>query len=166
MYCYQCGTEIEEHFKFCSKCGRSLDQGQTRGSRRDMSTHINILAWLFIGTAVLYGLIGTTLMIVPGVLQHIPITIGPFGHGMQTVDPWRFALTIMRIVGFAIIVASAGTAAAGVGLMQYQSWGRTLAIIMSVILLLKFPIGTAAGIYGLWVLLSAEGREHYQARSA
>ena len=85
---------------------------------------------------------------------------------MPMVDPWRFALTIMRVVGFAIIVASAGTAAAGVGLMQYQSWGRTLAIIMSVILLLKFPIGTAAGIYGLWVLLSAEGREHYQARSA
>jgi hypothetical protein len=49
---------------------------------------------------------------------------------------------------------------------QYRSWGRMLAIIMAVLLLFHFPIGTAFAIYAFWVLFSQEGQEHYQNRSA
>ena len=65
----------------------------------------------------------------------------------------------------AVLIAAA-IAAAGVGLLHYRSWGRVLAIVMSVFLLFKFPIGTAIGIYAFWVLLSEPGRKHYQARAA
>ena len=53
-----------------------------------------------------------------------------------------------------LLATGGGVAAAGVGLLQHKSWGRVLAIIMSIVMLFKFPIGTAIGIYALWVLFS------------
>ena len=57
-------------------------------------------------------------------------------------------------------------AAAGIGLLQYRNWGRILAAIMAVFLVLKIPVGTAIAIYTFWVLFSEEGRNHYKTRSA
>ena len=47
---------------------------------------------------------------------------------------------------------------AGIGLLQFRSWARILTIVLSVLDLIHVPLGTALGIYGLWVLLS-EGSE-------
>jgi hypothetical protein len=38
-------------------------------------------------------------------------------------------------------------------LLRRKNWGRILAIIVGVLDLANFPIGTAIGIYSLWVLL-------------
>jgi len=45
---------------------------------------------------------------------------------------------------------------AGVGLLKYKGWARILALIVAVLALASFPIGTAAGIYTLWVLTHKE----------
>lgn len=56
---------------------------------------------------------------------------------------------------FAIIaIISLPQVAAGIGLLQYRSWGRVLGIVVSIFGLLNVPLGTAVGIYGLWVLLN------------
>lgn len=44
----------------------------------------------------------------------------------------------------------------GWGLLKKRPWGRTLGIIVSAIALVVFPIGTALGAYGLYVLLHGE----------
>ena len=41
---------------------------------------------------------------------------------------------------------------AGFGLKKFKTWSRIFGIIISVISLIGFPLGTAIGIYGLWVL--------------
>ena len=37
---------------------------------------------------------------------------------------------------------------------------------MAILLLFKFPIGTAIAIYAFWVLFSQEGQEYYKTRAA
>jgi hypothetical protein len=45
---------------------------------------------------------------------------------------------------------------AGIGLLNRKRWARILAIILAILALSSFPIGTAAGIYTLWVLTQRE----------
>ncbi len=52
---------------------------------------------------------------------------------------------------------------AGVGLLQRQGWARVLAIVVAIFALLSVPIGTALGVYTLWVLLSPNADTEYQA---
>jgi hypothetical protein len=47
------------------------------------------------------------------------------------------------------------------GLFERQPWARTLGLVIGFLALLRFPLGTALGIYTLWVLLPEEsGREY------
>ena len=51
----------------------------------------------------------------------------------------------------------------GFSLLRRRPWGRTLGIVVAILSLLKFPIGTALGIYTLWVLVPAESAAEYDA---
>jgi hypothetical protein len=44
----------------------------------------------------------------------------------------------------------------GWGLINYKPWARVLMIVVSVVSLLHVPLGTALGVYGLWVLFNDE----------
>ena len=44
----------------------------------------------------------------------------------------------------------------GYGLLYFKPWARIVGIVLSAVSLINFPIGTAVGIYGLWVLLNKE----------
>jgi hypothetical protein len=57
--------------------------------------------------------------------------------------------------GFMLLVSVPGIIA-GWGLLQMRPWARILTIVLSALNLLNIPIGTAVGIYGLWVLLNTE----------
>ena len=54
-----------------------------------------------------------------------------------------------------ILTMSAPSIIAGIGLLYHKQWA-VLTIILSVIHLFSVPVGTALGIYGLWVLLQRE----------
>jgi len=60
--------------------------------------------------------------------------------------------------GTAVLVAAKAIACliAGYGLLEREPWARTVALVVGVISLLNVPLGTALGIYTLWVLLPAE----------
>jgi hypothetical protein len=70
------------------------------------------------------------------------------------------AIPIVGVVGgfifLILLITSLPAILAGVGLLQFASWGRILAIIVSALHLLNLPFGTALGIYGLWVLVGRE----------
>jgi|YNPNPStandDraft_1061719.scaffolds.fasta_scaffold24655_2 hypothetical protein len=44
----------------------------------------------------------------------------------------------------------------GLGLLRRQEWARILGIILSVFALFRFPLGTALGIFSLYVLTQRE----------
>jgi hypothetical protein len=127
-----------------------------------MATHVNILGWIFVGSGVLCGILGMITIFAGQLLAWLPIEWPadvPF-------DVSRLAIGITVAVGIAIVAVAGGIASAGVGLLYYKTWGRVVAVILAVIMLFEFPVGTAIGIYAFWVLLSTHGREHYNARAA
>jgi hypothetical protein len=49
------------------------------------------------------------------------------------------------------------------GLFERQSWARILGLVLGILALLRFPFGTALGIYTLWVLApEPSAREYHQ----
>jgi hypothetical protein len=78
------------------------------------------------------------------------------------------ALPFIAIIGGAIsvllLLLSAPSIVAGIGLIFFKPWARILGIIISILHLLNIPIGTALGIYGLWVLFSPRSEGFFTAR--
>ncbi|MBN2318135.1 MAG: hypothetical protein JXR49_03625 [Acidobacteria bacterium] len=75
------------------------------------------------------------------------------------------ALPIIGIVGGSIAVlmllVSVPSIIAGIGLLQFKYWAKILTIIISVLHLFNFPLGTALGIYGLVVMCSSKSRDYF-----
>ncbi len=79
---------------------------------------------------------------------------------MALISGDRTAVLTTGIVGMSLaaffVILSLPSIAAGFGLLKHRSWARVLAIIIGVLNLFGFPIGTAIGVYTLYVLLSDE----------
>lgn len=114
--------------------------------RIDYATHVTILAWINVGLSGLIALVGLF-----GLLFLS-------GLGAAADDPE--AARILGFIGFAgagflILLALPGFLAA-YGLLKRRRWGRLLGIVVAVIDLFEIPVGTACGLYGLWVLADEE----------
>jgi hypothetical protein len=118
-----------------------------------MYTHVRILAILHLVFGGLGILASLFLMVIFGGITGI--------IGMNAADPdARVAIPIIGgigalVVGFTMLL-SLPSIVAGVGLLNCKPWARILTLVLSVLLLIHVPFGTALGFYGFWVLLSKE----------
>ena len=80
------------------------------------------------------------------------------GIGLFTGDPQ--AMGILGIVGTVAVLFMGAIALpgilAGVGLLQRREWGRIVALVVGIVSLIDIPIGTALGVYTIWVLLDED----------
>ena len=125
-----------------------------RESHPPVKDHVRILAILNIVLGSIAMLIGACLLLFFGGL-------GVFASVAGRNDPDAFAaIPMLGAVGGIIFVAlvtfSAPQIIGGIGLLKGQAWARILMIVLSALGLMSIPIGTALGIYGLWVLLNKE----------
>jgi len=116
--------------------------------------HVRILAILNIVLGSIALLIGVCFLLFFGGL-------GIFASVAGRHDPDAFvAIPVLGAVGgiifVALLVFSAPQIIGGIGLLKGQPWARILMIVVSALGLMSVPIGTALGIYGLWVLLNEE----------
>ena len=75
----------------------------------------------------------------------------PFGPGFHMPQmPWMVDFLPVILVGVAM--SSVLAIVTGLALLKRASWARVLAIIVAVLALIKFPLGTALGVYTLYVL--------------
>ena len=118
-----------------------------------MQTHVKVLAWLHIVFGGLLILAGVVALLFFGGLAGI------VGISDQTPDA-RIAVPILGGIGGLVFVVMMVLALpgiiAGVGLLKFAPWDRIVTIVLSALHLLSVPIGTAIGIYGLWVLTKRE----------
>ncbi len=70
---------------------------------------------------------------------------------------------LIKVGGVLILAKAAAGFIAGWGLLKHQDWARTVALVVGFVALLSVPVGTALGIYTLWVLLPARSDEEYKA---
>ena len=118
-----------------------------------MAQHIRIVAILHIIMGVL------------GLLASLAFFLGGAGFAAALSNEDRDAALAMgtcgTVVAVIIGIVSLPSIIAGVGLQKRKSWARVLTIILSVINLLNFPIGTAIGGYSLWALLNDQSRAYF-----
>ncbi len=125
-----------------------------------METHIKVLGILNIILGAFGLVVALGLLLMFGGIAGIVSTTG---------DPdAEIAVPILGAIGglifVIVLVVSVLVIIAGWGILNYREWGRILGIVVAVIELVNVPIGTAIGIYGLWVLLNSQTVELFRAR--
>ena len=119
-----------------------------------MPEHVRIVAILQIVVGVLGVLAGLFVLALFG-----------FGGAMAGLagqkDPDALmAAPILGVIGVAlflfILLASVPGIVAGLGLLKFKPWSRILTIVVSALNLMNVPLGTALGVYSLWVLLNKD----------
>jgi hypothetical protein len=119
-----------------------------------MQQHVKILAVLHIVLGALGVLAGLIALTVLGGLAAFANMADESHDGFIAGG----VLGFIGVIAFGVILClSVPGLVAGIGLLTYQPWARILTIIISALELPAFPLHTALGVYGLWVLLSNEG---------
>ncbi|HET6764946.1 MAG TPA: hypothetical protein VFH27_14780 [Longimicrobiaceae bacterium] len=117
-----------------------------------MDSHVRTLGWIYIASGALSLCAAALVFVVMA------------GAGIASGD--RDAALITSGVGV-VVAAFLGVMAlpsliTGYGLLNFSPWARIAGIVLSVLHLPGFPIGTMIGGYGLWVLLNEECAERFR----
>lgn len=176
MFCDRCGTPFSAGIGYCGACGKQLMAGAApprpgaaaaRNSpvvRSEVDgrvlRNLNIVAGLWLANGVL------RLMEVGWLtaFHRLFFPSGDWGNGWP-LENWfgfgPFAWRGMLLGGGFLAFFGLLHLLLAWSLFQRQPWARILAIVIAFLALLRFPFGTAIGIYTLWVLLpEGSGREY------
>lgn len=159
MFCSGCGQPVTPGQSVCTQCGRPIAppvpvvpnfefQLQNYAGRIRV---LSIVWFVYAGLSLLLGFIG--MAFASTFLMH---AFGPWGHGPFSNGSMGQEWLGPAIIHFAwaiILVRTALALVAAWGLMEHAPWGRIVAIVAAIFSLIKFPIGTALGIWTLVVLL-------------
>ncbi|MGH7505968.1 MAG: hypothetical protein ACRELX_09970 [Longimicrobiales bacterium] len=112
-----------------------------------MGTHLTILAILYLLTSI-----GELLV----ALAIFGMTAG-MGVFMEGGMGW-LAGAIGAFAGFFMLLLGLPGLILGYGLLTRRSWSWLLGLVIGVLSLFNFPIGTVLGLYTFWVLTRPESK--------
>ena len=186
MYCDRCGTQLTPGGQYCTKCGKAIlgagavvgsaagrgmgqaagpggaAYGVVAGSDGRVRRNLRTLATLWMINGVL-RLAGAGSMIIFGGI-FLPFLRGWRGPGAWPMGGWGLDGFLSRgVFSAGVVLAMFGVLhlVLAWGLFERESWARMLGLVMGFLALLRFPLGTALGIYTLWVLLPEESGTEY-----
>jgi hypothetical protein len=87
-----------------------------------------------------------------------------FTFAMSEAEPkdahvLELVMSVVRYIpAFVIIFLALPALVAGIGLLAKQKWAMILALIMGCLNIFSFPVGTAIGIYTIWVYAEEQRR--------
>jgi hypothetical protein len=161
MFCDQCGGQLQAGDARCGRCGKTV-LGLIELRRSRVREHVRLVGILWMAYSALHVMVGVAVLIVAQVVVgrvigaiHIPNGPPP------EVTVWLRPL--LCFFGWLILAKGAAGFFAGWGLLQRERWARVVALVVGFIALLNVPVGTALGIYTLWVLLPSQSDDEYNA---
>lgn len=185
MYCDGCGTPFNSGTRYCTSCGKLLVAAPTGAApgvparpgaaapqmlpphritaEGRVGRNINIVAGFWLA----YGILR---LMEFGALMIFRRLFFQNGWGWAGSNEWPFhsasgfnPFLMGGLLSGGIFLALFGGLylLLAWGLLERQPWARILGIVIGFLALLRFPFGTALGIYTLWVLLpETSGREY------
>ena len=123
-------------------------------SRPDGITLLSILFWIL----AIFAIIGGLLMV--GAKDAIIDMMKNQPDISQSIIDFMESLVI--VIGAIALIIGILYIITGLGLWTMKPWARIIAIILAIISLLSFPIGTIIGILVLWYLFKPEIKEAFQ----
>lgn len=115
---------------------------------------------------ILYLISGTLVTLAMFMLNAFLAVI--FSFAFNEADPedqkiMELVLSFVQYVPWLVIVfSSIPTLLAGVGLLMRKGWATLLALIVGCFKLFSFPIGTAIGIYAIWIYAEEQKQNRSQ----
>ena len=88
------------------------------------------------------------------------------GHFVGEPEVASILAVVASVIGFFLIILAIPGIIAGIGLLTKRPWARILALVVGIIDLLDIPVGTALGVYTLWVLMSDESIPLFQSHAS
>jgi len=152
VFCDRCGTRLNDQSRFCPSCGKDVRVIPLMPVQSRIAGHVRLLGILWLAISVFRFLPGLFLVSVVrhGYLTFLPPEVPYFVHG------------ILRLAGLLFLFSGVIGIVAGWGLLERQPWARMLAILLGFLNLIDMPLGTALGVYTLWVLMPAKSEEEYR----
>jgi hypothetical protein len=127
-----------------------------------MRDHIRLVGILNIVMGGFAAVAGIAIFLVMGTIGAV-VTAGIQSSGGSDAQNAAMVGPIIALIATCIavffLVLAAPSIIGGLGLLWFKPWSRVFMIVVSAFHLLSVPIGTALGIYGLWVLLNEDARK-------
>ncbi|MDR3750626.1 MAG: hypothetical protein P4K94_03990 [Terracidiphilus sp.] len=168
MYCSGCGQLLAPGQGVCPQCGRPaaavvppVPGLQFQLARYSGNVKALAIVWIvYAGLSLLLGFMGLAFANAFLSGEGGPWMHGPWMHG--PLPPQWLGSTVLHFAWIYLVVRSGLALAAGWGLLERTQWGRIVAIVAAILSLLKFPFGTAMGIWTLVVLLGYRNSTLYE----
>lgn len=177
MVCQVCGSPVSG--AFCSRCGAQVAQqpvpppGTPYGAvppvygvpiprAPRVPQHLQTLGILWLVFGVYRGFRGlAAALFLSGVSAHGLVERFAPGNAFPFVPVAPFMGTLAAFVAITTLIGAALWFVTGFALLNRKPWGRTLGIVAGALALFHPFLGTALGIYTLWVMApSASGIEY------
>jgi hypothetical protein len=141
------------------KSGRAVrkDKFSLDLNSKIMDQHRKVLGIIYVVTACLQimGLLILS-MVFSTILALVKDNVAPS-------ELWitELVFNLLRILPWIIVIfISIPSVIAGIGLLNKQRWALVMALILGCIKLFSFPIGTAIGVYSIWVYVESGKTEN------
>ena len=171
MFCSACGHVLAAGQPVCPQCGRPTAPVVPPipglefqlGNYADKIRLLSIVWFAYAALSLLMGFAGLS-------FAHAFFNnhMGPWNHdwshgnwGNGDGPPEWLGPAIVHFVWVAVVVRSGLVLIAAWGLHERTQWGRIVAIVVAFLSLLKFPIGTALGIWTLVTLMGYRNSSLY-----
>jgi len=158
MFCDQCGAQLQAGDAHCGRCGKTV-LGLIELRRSRVRNHVRLLGILWMAYSALYVVLGVLVLVAAQIVFGGTFHI----HGGPPPEVMVWLRPLLICVGWLILAIAATGFFTGWGLLQREAWARTVALVVGFVALLRVPVGTALGIYTLWVLLPAQSDDEYKA---
>jgi hypothetical protein len=125
-------------------------------NEHQLKLHVTILGWLYI--------VGNAIFLLMGAFIFMLLA----GIGVASGDSQAMAILsiVGTVVGVLLAVLAIPGLVAGYGLLARKAWGRVLAIVVGILGLINFPVGTAIGIYAILVLLQEGATDYFMTHTS
>jgi len=168
MYCSGWGLALAPGHGFCPQCGRPVapQVSPVPGLQFQLDSYsgkVRALGIVWLAYAVFslaFGIAGLTIANAFLSGHFGPWMNGPWAHG--SMPPEWLGPAFMRFAWIVVVIRSGLALVAGWGLLERTEWGRIVAIVAAFLSLLKFPFGTALGIWTLVVLMGYRNTTLYE----
>jgi hypothetical protein len=174
MFCDSCGAALAGGAQFCGSCGKAIGgvaahvpvavAGAPAAAVGRVQRHIQLLAALWLANGILRlvevcWVVVLGKMFLPSLTDFMGPDATPYLHG------WSMdSLLTTGLVSVGVLLGVFGLVhlLLAWALFQRQPWARMLGLIIGFLALLRFPFGTALGIYTIWVLLPQHSGQEYE----
>ena len=129
-------------------------------SEKELHMHVSIVGWLQIVANSIFLLLGMC-----GFVFFVGLGVFAAADSGDAI-----AMPILGLTGTIGLLFFAALAVpgllAGYGLLKRKKWGQILGIVVGILSLLNFPIGTAIGAYTLFVLFQDSATGYFDGQQA